>query len=1178
MKPTHPLLPKPPTTQRVACLLGGALAFIGALVLLGWLLRIDPLVQLRPAFEPVKFNGALGLGALGISLCVAIRRRDASAWLGLFPAIIGLATLLQYLLSIDLGIDQLFVQDHLSSLSNTNPGRMSAVSALLIFLSGLALTPLLGERLAFRAFALALIGSITASVGTAGLVGYLLDLPGGFGGSTTGNLAPFSRAALLLLGLSYLVAAWDVHRRLKDTPPAWLPLPVIVAFAALTFILYAGLNERERYYAAISTKNTLDGLGSAIHLEIERQSAMLERISRRWSLLEGPSPVVREADAVTYASDSPGARSLGWLTPEGLTRWIHPSAGNEDLAGLDHTEDPLRNSALLYARSSGLPAVSATLNLPGQGPGFAIYAPILGYTGPTGYAVADFTYERFFHALHRRLERNIEDYVYHIDIGGDRIFDTRDRIARREPLSDSLDAVFPIYDRRIRVTISPAPHAFNRRHLPEVALLTGLGIALLLGLSVHFARVARSGQRQTELANEKLRAEIEERRLAEIALQNSRLAERKLGLVAARTDNIVLIARPDGAIEWINDAFTRLLERTLPEVVGRPAVDILAPDDPSAHLSLRQSIDRGDPLSTDLHCRAPSGRHYDLSLDLQPVYAADGRLENYILLAADITQRVETERELRRAKIEADAASRAKSDFLASMSHEIRTPMNGVIGMTSLLLHTPLNPDQRDSVNTIRQSGETLLTIINDILDFSKIESGRLELETIAFDLSALIEETLELFAPVATTRGLDLAYRIDPSLPPWIEGDPTRLRQILANLINNAVKFTPSGSVSVEVTPLGTAHTRGPFSGLPRSIEFRVRDTGIGIAPDRRDRLFKPFSQVDSSTTRKYGGTGLGLVICQRLTQLMGGAIEVNSEPGHGSTFLFSLPLRPAPRTPDSNSPVPPPNERPAVLLLETHPLNRRRLVEQISAQLGPVVAPADLGELAALLDHPADTAFAARAIVADTAFLLESGGHTLADRLHALKLPSLWLHPPGHAPFIDGKSGREGHTLARPARTAQVIQALRRLTGLDSTPRNQTRSSTEIERLAERIPLSILLVEDNLVNQKVALRFLERLGYRADAVANGLESVRALEDRPYDLVFMDLQMPEMDGFEASREIRSKLPPDRQPRIIALTANALVGDREACLAAGMDDYITKPVKIQDLVASIQRQFAPPAR
>ncbi len=1145
---------------------------IGAFLLLGWILRLDPIVNFHPHLAPIKANAAVGLLLLGLSILVALRRPDTSTWLALIPGALALATLLQYALSISLGIDELLIRDHLAGPATPYPGRMAFTSALNLLLASLSLTPLLRQFPAWRALSLGLVGSLCISVGAAGLLGYMLNLPGGLGWTTGGNLSPYAGVITLLVGAAFLTLAWHVHERTSDKPPVWMPLPVIVASCTLTLILYTGLRERERFYAALTTKNTLDGLGSAIHLEIERQSATLERIARRWSLLEGSSAIVREADAVTFLNDSPGARALSWLSREGDTRWLYPDAKNQDLVGLEHARDPLRNDAMLRARSSGLPAVSATINQTGQGPGFSIYAPILTFGGYTGYAVTDFIYEDFFGDLHRRLERTLAGYDYTIEIGGLRVFDTRDRLARANPLDDqALNAVFPIYDRRIRVTLAPdqTVDSLDRLRLPEVALFTGLGIALLLGLSVHFARAARAGQRETERANEKLRAEIEERSQAQ-------LAERKLGLVAARTDNIVLIARPDGAIDWVNDAFTRILERPLAEIAGHPAAEVLGSSDPAASVALRQAIDSGESLAADLFCRTPSGRHYDLSLDLQPIYAADGRLENYIILAADITQRVETERELRRAKIEADAASRAKSDFLASMSHEIRTPMNGVIGMTSLLLHTPLSPDQRDSVNTIRQSGETLLTIINDILDFSKIESGHLELEIIPFELSALAEETLELFAPLAASRGLDLAYRIDPAIPAWIEADPTRLRQILANLVNNAVKFTPTGSVSLEITAAaGTGQTRGPFAGLPRHIEFRVRDTGIGIAPDRRDRLFKPFSQVDSSTTRKYGGTGLGLVICQRLTQLMGGQIEVSSEIGQGSVFRFTLPLRPAPQS--TEPPVAPPARRPVTLVLESHPLNRRRLVEQISAHIGPVIAPADTVELAAMLATPEDSAFVPQLVVVDQTFLVTDADRNLSSRLRALNLPALWLHPPGVSPAMDDEFGSRHQRLARPARTGQVLSALRRHLGLEPT-RVPLRPAVEIEHLAESIPLSILLVEDNLVNQKVALRFLDRLGYRADAVANGIEAVRALRARPYDLLFMDLQMPEMDGFEASREIRQTLPPDRQPRIVALTANALQGDREACLAAGMDDYITKPVKLQEIAASIQRQFAPPDR
>ncbi len=1160
---SHPLLAPPSRARQLASILAGLVAASGLFLLFGWWFHIDALVQLRSQLEPIKANSALGLLCLGLGLFFDLQGREKAAWIALVPAAIGLLSVIQYQdAGIDLHIDQLVATDYLSPPAASNPGRVPYVEAICLAFAGIVVPPLLGRRTARRALGLALVGSLYVAVGGAGILGHLLSLHGGLGWAAGGTLSPYGGTFFLLAGLSLLAAAWRVHETTADTPPAWLPLPVIIASTVITLILFAGLRERERYYSGINTTNALNLLAKNIHIEIADQASQLERIARKWSLLNDLSPLVREADAIAFAKEATGSQALAWLRLDGGTQWFYPPAGNEGLASYNHSANPVRSAAMVQARASGIPAVSASLDVPNNGKGFAIYAPVLTLGGTSGFASADYAYADFFQALEKRLKTS-DAYVYSIEIGTEVVFDTRGEVGHGTAIPNALEASRPIFDRFMRIAIAPRPgsDALSRRRLPEVTLLTGLGITFLLGLSVHLARVARAGQRLTEIANAKLRGEIEERRQAEAALRASQLAERKLGLVAARTDNIVVIARPDGTIDWVNDAFTRLLGHPLAEVAGRPAISFLSANDAAAGLRLRQAVDAGEPLATDISCRSRSGRHYDLSLDLQPVYAADGRLENYIVLAADITQRVETERELRRAKIEADAASRAKSDFLASMSHEIRTPMNGVIGMTSLLLHTPLTADQRDSVNTIRQSGETLLTIINDILDFSKIESGRLELEFIPFDLPSLVEETLDLFAPIATSRGLDLAYRIDPALPAWIEADPTRLRQILANLVNNAVKFTPSGSVSIEIIPSG-----------PRNLQFRVCDTGIGIPADRVGRLFKAFSQVDSSTTRKYGGTGLGLVICQRLTELMGGRIEVESTLGQGSTFHFTLPLRSCPIPPEALPPEPPPS-RPVTLLLETHPLNRRRLMEQLSVQLGPVLAPATPGELETVLataQHLRPTL-----LVIEPAFL--AADPHLASRLRPLGLPVLWLHPQGSPPASGADLGSAHAKLPRPARTAYVVSALRRLLGLD-TARATARPIAEIEQLAESIPLSILLVEDNLVNQKVALRFLERLGYRADAVANGLESLRALEARPYDLVFMDLQMPEMDGFEAAREIRSTLPSDRQPRIVALTANALQGDREACLAAGMDDYITKPVKMADIAASIQRQFAPPAK
>jgi PAS domain S-box-containing protein len=1169
MKPSvHPLLAAMPWSQRLAAGSGWALTLAGALILFGWWFGPDALVQLRPQHDPISANAGLCALMLGLALVAHALGRSRLVWIAWVPVALGSASLLQDLARIDLGIDQLLAHDRFAGPSDRHPGRMPAVSALAFIAVGLVLSPLLRGMPRRRAVMLGLTGSLFAALGAAEIASHSLGLPGGLAWIAQ-SLSPASGVLWLLLGLALLAGAWRMHRVATDEPPAWLPLPVIVASGALTVLLWLGLREREAAYTALATRNALNNFAGNISFEIERQAAALGRIALRWSLLEGSSAVVREADAISFVNEAPGALSLAWLDPSGRTLWFHPIPRNETLGGYEHAREPARSEALQRARGSSLPAVSATFPVAGQGPGFALYAPVLTLGGVSGFASADFTYGRFFAAIDRRL-RVSDQHHYTVLVAGMPVFDSRGAIddsadGAAEAPEGALADDFLIFDRRVRIAMTPSRdrEAISRRRLPEVALFTGLGITALLGLSVHLARVARAGQRQTERANARLRAEVEERRQAEAALRASQLAERKLGLVASRTDNVVLIARPDGGVEWVNDAFTRLLGPELREVAGRSVVELLAAHDDEAGLRLRQAVDAGEAVACDVSCRARSGRRHDLSVDLQPVYAEDGRLEFLIFLAVDITQRVETERELRRAKIEADAASRAKSDFLASMSHEIRTPMNGVIGMTSLLLHTPLTEDQRDSVNTIRQSGETLLTIINDILDFSKIESGRLELELIPFELAACVEETIDLFAPVAAGRGIDLAYRIDPALPAWIQSDPTRLRQVLANLINNAIKFTPAGSVSLEflVDP-----------AQARSLVVHVRDTGIGIPRERADRLFKPFSQVDSSTTRKYGGTGLGLAICHRLTQLMGGRIEVASTPGEGSVFTFTLPLHPATPLVDAAPEPLAPEPRPVILLLEAHPLNRRRLVEQITAQLGPVLAPVGAEEVAPAL---AASSLRPDALVIDLALIDSAAARArLLPVLRSLGLPVLWLHPAGRPPARPAELGPVHAALARPARNGPVLATLRQLLSLEPAPRNPAFAPLEVERIAEAHPLSILLVEDNLVNQKVALRFLERLGYRADAVANGLEAIRALEDRPYDLVFMDLQMPEMDGFAAAREIRQRLAPERQPAIVALTANALQGDREACLAAGMDDYITKPVKLADIAAAIQRRFA----
>jgi PAS domain S-box-containing protein len=672
------------------------------------------------------------------------------------------------------------------------------------------------------------------------------------------------------------------------------------------------------------------------------------------------------------------------------------------------------------------------------------------------------------------------------------------------------------------------------------------------------------------------RREAEQKLLTAKETIEAALDEARVQKFAIDQHAIVAITDLTGTITYANGKFCEISGYAREELVGQNHRILSSGTHPREFwTAMFKTISAGEVWRGEVHNRAKDGHDYWVQTTIVPVLNARGKPTRYIAIRSDITARKLAEGSLARARDTADSANRAKSEFLAMMSHEIRTPMNGVLGFTQLLLDTPLSGEQRDFAHTIKGCGEALLGLLNDILDFSKIEAGKLSVESMDFDLRNVLEEVLVLLSARAYEKGLTLALRCPSGTPTNLRGDPTRVRQVLLNLAGNALKFTHEGHVLIDVTADAD------------DLTVSIRDTGIGIPVDKQARLFQRFAQADSSTTRKFGGTGLGLAISRSLVELMGGNIGLTSENGRGSTFWFTLPITHAGVTPGLG-PIEEFAGQRALIVVRT-PVKSRLLDEQLSLWgIARHAAASAADGIIAMTEAPEPFTFV----------LLE---HSVADdffeRLQqqpALRPPTIILLSRVHQPHDEESlraRGIQGCVVTPLIRCEMLRSALIEAVSQPvpvSIPSSATMSVASLDAAPDPAPdeavvaapqrsVRVLLVEDNTTNQILAKRMLSKLGCQVDIAGNGIEGVQRASGEVFDLIFMDGQMPEMDGFTATGKIRDlERILGRHTPIVALTANAMAGDRERCLAAGMDDYITKPIRREDLERALSRWVETP--